>query len=189
MQHPRIVIALGDKSPIMVSALRRALTLMELSDVAEMRTATVPKRSTTTSVNGFAELEMHARERADNALFAHEDAGIGIGVALGLTSLPTRSQTAETPFYTAYAAAVNREKNLEVFPHFACRVPGDVADQVRGGMDLRTIVQRRSAGDERDPVAWFSEGRVRSEVSIMWAMFGALLPLFNPDRYIERSRD
>lgn len=167
-------ISLGTTSELKIRAVKCAFAKFEIDE--ELFPVEVVS-GVSKQPFGFQEIITGSRNRASSALM-EMDADLSIGIENGIVEI-------EGNFYDLAGICII-EKNKSESLNFSAGMPVPewaIAEIKANDSELGLITQRLSHGADKDPMNYFSNGKIKREEVLSQAIILALAQIFNKNNY------
>lgn len=170
-------VGIGTESVMKIRALEKALLKMDVkAEIVAMKA----NSQVAGQPFGYEEIIKGARNRAQQVL-RESQVDWGVGVENGLISVASL-----TGQYFDVAAVIILTKQGQESVNFSTAyfVPGFIVREIRKkGVEFGHIIQRLAGGGEKDPMKYFSQGKIKREEMLAQAIEAALAKIIYPERY------
>lgn len=169
-------IAIGTTSELKVRALNNALTKFEIeSEIVSLKTESgVPNQPF-----GYEETTKGAKNRAI-ATLEKEGPDIALGVESGLIEIEGNY------FDIACVYIVTKEGDESVSYSAGYFTPRWIIEEIKEkNTEYGHITQRLSGDSEKDPLNYFSDGKIKREELLSQAIEIALVKILNKEKYLK----
>jgi inosine/xanthosine triphosphatase len=167
-------VAIGTTSELKVRALKNALTKLEVkNEIVPLKT----ESGVSNQPFGYEETTKGAKNRA-MITFEKENPDIALGVESGLIEI-------EGNYFDIACVYIKTKKGDESISYSAGYfTPSWIIEEIREkNTEYGHITQRLSGDSEKDPLKYFSEGKIKREELLSQAIEIGLIKIFNKEKY------
>lgn len=169
-------IVLGTTSELKIRAAKEAFKILDISPeiIAVKSESGVPNQPF-----GMEQILTGAKNRAGNALKAQE-AEFAIGIENGIIKIDQMNKWMDT----LAVVVILEDGKASSAIGLAYPIPGWVVDEIkRESSELGHVVQKLNPALEKDPINYFSDGKIKREETITQAIVSAMLEFTSSDKY------
>lgn len=166
-------VAIGTTSELKIRALKNALTKLGVeSEIISLKTESgVPNQPF-----GYEEATKGAKNRSE-AVLVESSSDIAIGVESGLIEI-------EGNYFDIACVYIKTKNDVSVSYSAGYFTPQWIIDEIKEtDTEYGHITQRLSHDSDKDPIKYFSEGKIKREELLSQAIELALIKIFNKEKY------
>lgn len=166
-------IAIGTTSDLKVRALKNALAKLEIEgEIAPLKT----ESGVSNQPFGYKETTKGAMNRA-TAAFEKEAPDLALGIENGVVEI-------EGNYFDIACVCIKTNQDISISYSAGHPTPQWIIDEIKEtNTEYGHITQRLSGDSEKDPLKYFSDGKIKREEVLSQAIEIALIKIFNKAKY------
>lgn len=174
-------IVIGTTSDLKIRAVKEAFRILKIEPeiITEKSDSEVPDQPF-----GIEQIIQGAENRAKNA-FKSTEADLAIGIENGIIRLEQANKWMET----LAVAVVSSDGKTSIGLGSAYPVPDWAVETIKSeNTEMGKVIQKLDPNLEKDPISYFSGGRIKREETITQAVVSAMLEFLNSGKYSESEK-